>query len=173
MEVVKTFKGKMIFTPGNIIYSSTQLLNLEKPNLKYEKLLTVMKINKIKINKLHEVIKNFKKQSFHVLGDTIIDSITDTILIGGQTKTPTLSVLYQNRKQFLGGAAIVARHISASGAKVEFTTVVGKDLLGRETIKKLKKEKIKVNAIFDENRPTTEKNAIVTDNYRLLKIILK
>ena len=44
----------------------------------------------------------------------------------------------------LGGAAIVARHISASGAKVEFTTVVGKDLLGRETIKKLKKEKIKL-----------------------------
>ncbi len=170
MEVVKTFKGKMIFTPGNIIYSSTQLLNLEKPNLKYEKLLTIMKINKIKFNKLHDVIKNFKKQSFHVLGDTIVDSITDTILIGGQTKTPTLSVLYQNRKQFLGGAAIVARHILASGAKVEFTTVVGKDLLGRETIKKLNKEKIKVNAIFDENRPTTEKNAIVTENYRLLKV---
>ena len=64
MEVVKTFKGKMIFTPGNIIYSSTQLLNLEKPNLKYEKLLTVMKINKIKFNKLHEVIKNFKNNLF-------------------------------------------------------------------------------------------------------------
>ena len=88
-------------------------------------------------------------------------------MIGGQTKTPTLSVLYQNKKQFLGGAAIVARHILASGAKVEFTTVVGKDLLGRETIKKLKEEKGNVpknvtNALFVGS--TTELQKLIKKN---------
>ncbi|MDC3207080.1 PfkB family carbohydrate kinase [Pelagibacteraceae bacterium] len=170
MKIVKSYGGKMIFTPGNIVYSSSKILNLNKPNIKYEKLITIMKVNKISFRKLIDIINNFKKISFHIVGDTIVDSITKTSLIGGQTKTPTISVLYHDKEKFIGGAAVVARHLAASGAKVEFTTVLGKDSLGKYVIENLKKDKIKVNAIFDENRPTTEKNAITTDNYRLLKI---
>ena len=60
---------------------------------------------------------NFK---VHVVGDTIIDSYTRTNLIGGNTKTPTTSVLYQEKKDYIGGAGIVAQHLKNAGAKVFF-----------------------------------------------------
>ena len=33
----------------------------------------------------------------HVVGDTIVDTFTYTTMIGGQTKTPTMSVLFDKK----------------------------------------------------------------------------
>ena len=55
LKVVKSFGGKMIFTPGNIVYSSSKILDSDHPNLYMEKLLTVMKINKITFEDLVKV----------------------------------------------------------------------------------------------------------------------
>ena len=41
-------------------------------------------------------------------------------MIGGQTKTPTMSVLYEKRADYVGGAGVVAKHLIAAGAKVTF-----------------------------------------------------
>ena len=65
----------------------------------------------------------------HVVGDTIVDSLTYTTMIGGMTKTPTLSVRFDNRVDFIGGAAVVAKHLRAAGAEVTFSTVLGDDPL--------------------------------------------
>ena len=60
---------------------------------------------------MKDIIKNLKTLSVHVIGDTIVDSYTRTNLIGGNTKTPTASVLYQERNDYVGGAGIVAKHL--------------------------------------------------------------
>ena len=39
-------------------------------------------------------------------------------MIGGMTKTPTMSVRFENRNDFVGGAGIVAKHLKAAGADV-------------------------------------------------------
>ena len=65
----------------------------------------------------------------HVVGDTIVDSLTYTTMIGGMTKTPTPSVRFDSRVDFVGGAAIVAKHLRAAGAEVTFSTVLGDDAL--------------------------------------------
>ena len=81
-----------------------------------------MKTNKITFIKLLSVVNDFKKLSVHVVGDTIVDTYTRTNFIGGQTKTPTFSVLYDKEENYVGGAAIVALHLKSAGAKVNFTT---------------------------------------------------
>ena len=40
----------------------------------------------------------------HVVGDTIVDSYTHCAMIGGQTKTPTMSVLFERKVDYVGGA---------------------------------------------------------------------
>ena len=65
----------------------------------------------------------------HVVGDTIVDSYTHCAMIGGQTKTPTMSVLYERRADYVGGAGVVAKHLRAAGAEVTFSTVLGDDAL--------------------------------------------
>ena len=50
-------------------------------------------------------------------------------MIGGMTKTPTMSVRFDKQADFIGGAGIVAKHLRAAGAEVTFSTVLGDDAL--------------------------------------------
>ncbi len=167
---LKKFGGNMIFTPGDIVYSSSKLLNLSEPKINILKITDLMKKNKISFDQLISTIKKFKKIKIHVLGDTIVDTYTSTSLIGGNTKTPTPSVLFQGKTDYLGGAGIVAKHLKMAGARVKFTTVLGKDKLNKFVKKNLKQHKIVSNIIEDPIRPTTNKNTIVTGKYKMLKV---
>ena len=164
------FGGKLIFTPGDIVHSSTKFLNYSEPNLDLEKLDSVMKGNKISFEDLIKVIRKIKNTTVHIVGDTIVDTYTKTNFIGGQTKTPTFSVLYEKEDSFVGGAAIVALHMKAAGAKVKFTTVISNDKKGKFVKKELKKNKIQCNFFDEKNRPTTNKNTYMSSTYRLLKV---
>ena len=108
--------------------------------------------------------------SVHVVGDTIVDSYTRTSLIGGNTKTPTFSVLFNSREDYVGGAGIVAQHLQAAGGDVTFSTMLGDDELGQFARQHLQDSGIKLHAITAKNRPTTNKNAIIASGYRLLKV---
>ena len=169
-KVVEKYGGEMIFTPGDVVYSSTKLLNLSQPKIDNYKILDLMERNKISFNSLRDTLKKIKKLRVHVIGDTIIDTHTKTNLIGGYLKTPTPSVLYQETKDYTGGAAIVAKHLKKAGAKVCFTTILGNDKLKDFVIGEMKKSKIKLNFIVDKTRPTTNKNTIMATGYNLLKI---
>jgi len=91
-------------------------------------------------------------------------------MIGGQTKTPTMSVLYERRDDYVGGAAIVAEHLRAAGAEVVFSTVLGEDQFKDFVLEGLKKSGVVCRPVIDATRPTTNKNAIVAGGYRLLKV---
>jgi len=169
-EVVTKYGGDIIFTPGDIVYSSTKILNIAQPEISNFKLLDLMKRNKITFKSLREILNKLNKIKVHVIGDMIIDTYTNTSLIGGHTKTPTPSVLQQEKTDFVGGAGIVAKHLKEAGANVTLTTVLGNDKLKDFVLSEFKKNKIKINGIIDKTRPTTNKNTIISSGYKLLKI---
>jgi len=169
-EVVGKYGGLMIYTPGDIVYSSSKLLNLSLPKLQIEKLLLLMEDNNITFNYLRNVLDKMGEYHVHVVGDTIVDSYTRTSFIGGQTKTPTFSVLHQGQDDYVGGAGIVAQHLRAAGAKVSFSTVLGDDSLKDFVIKTLNKAGVEHDIIIDDTRPTINKNAFIAAGYRLLKV---
>ena len=82
-EIVESYGGEMIFTPGDVVYSSSGFLNLSLPHLKLEKLLLLMKHNNINFDLLKKTLEKFSKYNVHVTGDTIVDTYTRTSLIGG------------------------------------------------------------------------------------------
>ena len=170
LKVLKDIGSKIVFTPGDVVYSSSKILNSSLPNLKYEKLYQLIKQNKSSFDKIRAVLDNLKNIKVHVIGDTIIDTYTTGKSIGGQTKTPTLSIKVEDEKNYLGGAGIVSKHLQKAGASVFFTTIIGKDKFGRFTEMELKKAKIKYTAIKDESRPTVNKNVVVAENHRLIKL---
>ena len=169
-KTVESYGGEMIFTPGDVVYSSTKLLKLSEPKIEIEKLLNLMELNNISFEDLKKTLSEFKNIKVHVVGDTIIDTYTRTNLIGGHTKTPTPSLLYQEKNDYVGGAGIVAQHLKAAGAKVSFTTVLGNDQFKKLVISTMKKNKINFHGIIDNTRPTTNKNTILSGNYKLVKI---
>jgi rfaE bifunctional protein kinase chain/domain len=169
-QALREYGGKLIFTPGDIVYSSSKLIDLAPPSIRIEKLLTLMDSEKLTFNGLRTSLDRLKGKRVHVVGDTIVDSYTRTTSIGGQTKTPTMSVLYEQRDDYIGGAAIVAEHLRAAGAEVVFSTVLGDDALKEFVLTRLKNAGVECRPIIDPTRPTTNKNAIVAGGYRLLKI---
>lgn len=170
IDVVSAYGGEVIFTPGDIVYSSSKLIEMEPPNLRTEKLMSVMDSAGLDFESLRDILGRFAGKRVHVVGDTIVDSFTNCAMIGGQTKTPTMSVLFEEKKDFIGGAAIVAQHLRAAGAEVVFSTVLGNDPLRRLVLDGLKKSGVDCRAIIDPTRPTTNKNAIIAGGYRLLKV---
>ena len=54
----------------------------------------------LNLDKIIYLLENFKKKKIHVVGDTIIDSLTECTMLGASGKTPTLSVQFQNQTDF-------------------------------------------------------------------------
>lgn len=169
-SIVEAYGGELLFTPGDIVYSSSALINLAPPSVKMETLQILMERNEITFDRLRDVLSRMPDQRVHVVGDTIVDSYTQCAMIGGQTKTPTMSVLYERRVDYVGGAGIVAKHLIAAGAKVTFSTVLGEDALKNFAVDDMRAAGIDVRAVIDPSRPTINKNAIVVGGYRLLKV---
>jgi rfaE bifunctional protein kinase chain/domain len=168
--IVQAYGGEILFTPGDVVYSSSKLIDAAPPALRDEKLLSLLHHEGLGFADLRAALAAMAGRRVHVVGDTIVDSYTQTTMIGGQTKTPTLSVRYESRKDFIGGAGIVAQHLRAAGAEVAFTTVLGNDALKDFVLDGLAATGVDCRPIVDPTRPTTCKNAIVAEGYRLLKI---
>ena len=167
---VEAYGGEIIFTPGDIVYSSSHIIETEPPSIATEKLLVLLEAEKMSFDDLRNTLDQFGGVRVHVVGDTIIDSYTHTVMIGGMTKTPTMSVRFDNRTDFVGGAGIVAKHLKSAGAEVSFTTVLGDDSLAEFALKDLSEAGVNCMPIIDRTRPTTNKNAVVAGGYNLLKI---
>ena len=170
IDVVERYGGEVLFTPGDIVYSSSALIESGPPDITIDKLLMLMQAEEISFERLHDLLGRFSGIVVHVVGDTIVDSLTHTTMIGGMTKTPTPSVRFDACQDFIGGAAIVAAHLSAAGAEVTLSTVLGDDPLKDFVLRRLDDAGVKVKPIIDRTRTTTHKNAFVCGDYRLLKV---
>ncbi len=170
MAVLERYGGEILFTPGDVVYSSSALIEMSPPNLAVDTLITTMAADGVSFEDLRRALDQVQGLRVHVVGDTIVDTLTNTTLIGGLTKTPTFSVQVQSKTDFVGGAAIVAKHLRAAGAEVIFSTVLGNDSYKAFVVEDLTAEGIEVRHQVDKTRPTTNKNAIVAGGYRLIKI---
>jgi len=169
-EIVENYGGELLFTPGDVVYSSSALIENSPPNLTHHKLGSLMDAEGLTFSRLRDAVTTFRGIKVHVIGDTIVDSYTYCTLIGGNTKTPTFSVKFERQMDFVGGAGIVAKHMQKAGAEVTFTTVLGSDSLKDFVLRDLETNGVRCNTLIDATRPTTQKNLFTVGGYRLLKV---
>jgi len=169
-QTLKKFGGKMIFTPGDFVLSSTKIINEKEINLKYDKLKNLMDVNNYTFDKIINVIKSFKNIRIHIIGDLIIDTHNECEAVAGLHKTPTLSLIKKESISYLGGAGIVAAHFASFSNNVTLTTVLNNDKIGKLAKRMLKKYKVKLNPIYEYDRPTTEKSIYISKSHNLLKV---
>ena len=169
-SLVEKFGGKIIFSPGDVVYSSTKLQKTLKPNIKNDKFISLLKKEKISLKQIIYILKKKISLNIHVVGDLIIDKYNYCDLIGQSTKTPTFSVRPYKSELFVGGAGIVAKHLKAMGANVFFTSIAGSDEYKIYAEKDLKKNKIKTNILVNKNRKTVLKERFWNNDYKLLQV---
>ncbi|HEY0322905.1 MAG TPA: PfkB family carbohydrate kinase [Pyrinomonadaceae bacterium] len=170
MDVLEAYGGEVIFTPGDVVYSSSSMIDVGPPNLSSEKLMALMESEGVTFNDLRAALESFKGVRVHVVGDTIVDSYIFCSLTGGIAKTPTFSLKYEQQVDYAGGAAVVSKHLRKAGAEVKFSTVLGDDVLKDFVLEDLKDAGVDCDPIIDHTRPTTQKTVFIAGGYRMLKV---
>ena len=130
----------------------------------------ICKNYKITLRDLQKKLSNFSNSKLVVIGDTIVDNYVACDALGMSAEAPVLVVKELENREFIGGAAIVASHVAALGAKCHYISVVGKDDQSNMVSKSLIGQDIGIDLIVDESRPTTYKTRYMVENQKLFRV---
>jgi hypothetical protein len=59
----------------------------------------------IAFDHLRDIVSSLKDHKIHVAGDLVIDTYTETSVVGSKAKTLTMSVLHLKKTDYVGGEA--------------------------------------------------------------------
>jgi rfaE bifunctional protein nucleotidyltransferase chain/domain len=158
VKVLESYGGEIIFTPGDIVYSSSALIELAPPSIMVEKLMILMQGENVTFKDLRQALNEFQGVRAHVVGETIVDSYTYCSMIGGMTKTPTMSPLRQ--ESGLPGSSGRCQRFALPVPKSPFPPCSQRRFQSF-VLDDLNTCGVHCMPIIDETRPTTNKNAIV------------
>jgi rfaE bifunctional protein kinase chain/domain len=170
MDAVQSYGGEMLFTPGDIVYSSSALMDAQLPRIAVDKLLALMESERIGFGDLRRALQQLEGIRVHIVGDTIVDLYSYCSLLGATAKSPTFSVRYQRSERFAGGAAAVARHMRAAQACVTLSTVLGDDAGKDFVVQEMALAGTGLLPIIDPMRPTTEKERFFAEGQKMLQV---
>lgn len=172
-EIIKNYGGKLLFTSGEMSFSSMDLLKKEFLNTILSNIThdnSYLNRHNISQNRLKKIIEKFKDLKVLVIGDTIVDEYITNEPLGMSQEDPTIVVRPISTELFIGGASIVAAHARTLGAKVVFFSVLGDDEGHDFVDKELKTLNIKKHLIKDSTRPTTLKQRHRANGKTLLRV---
>ncbi len=164
---------KVEYHAGEINYASTDLLQGSQSELANERrnlFLETCAKESITSEKLVSSIATWENAHLLVIGDTIVDQYAACEPLGLSAEAPVVVVKEIKKKDFVGGAAIVASHIRSLGTKCTFLSVTGDDSLSEVVRRELIRRKIDVHLIKDPSRPTTFKKRYIVENQKLFRV---
>jgi rfaE bifunctional protein kinase chain/domain len=170
IDTLESYGGEMVFTPGDVVYSSSALIDVAPPRIATEKLLSLMESEGLDFKHLRTALRDMAGVRVHVVGDTIVDSYSYCSLLGATAKSPTFSVKHDRTEMFVGGAAVVTRHLRSAGAEVTFSTVLGDDALKDFVLGDLEAAGVHCHPTIDRTRPTTHKERFIADGHKMLQV---
>jgi rfaE bifunctional protein kinase chain/domain len=170
-EIIK-YGGKIIFSSGEVTFSSYDLFEKEFKNKSQNFLLPKDYLIRHKFNnsKLIEIVNNFKQLNVIVIGDLIIDEYINCDPLGMSQEDPTIVVTPVDSKKYIGGAGIVAAHAASLKAKVDFITLIGNDDINIFAKNEFTKLNLNYHPFIDESRPTTLKQRYRCKGKTLLRV---
>ncbi len=161
------------FHAGEIHYANADLLSRSEKDLKSQRrkqFAEACRRQGLDLNKLITSMDAWKQTRLIVIGDTIVDQYAACEAVGMSAEAPVVVVRELERRNFIGGAAVVASHIRALGAKCDLISVVGEDNTAKLVQKELEDRKIGNGLISDQSRPTTFKKRYVVENQKLFRV---
>ena len=172
-EVVDEYGGKLLFSSGEIIFSSLDMLKKELYSNHWhniKKPFDYINRHQLEIQSLLGIINNISDLRVLVIGDLIIDEYITCEALGMSQEDPTIVVTPILEDIFVGGAGIVASHASGLGAKVTYIGISGSDKYADFAKDILSKNNVDVNLIPDTTRPTTLKQRFRVQGKTLLRL---
>jgi rfaE bifunctional protein kinase chain/domain len=172
-EAVDSYGGKLLFSSGEMRFSSIDLLKRDTLESNLSSIVRPMDFlvrRGFSMADLRSTLEKFKGFRVTVLGDLIVDEYVSCDPLGMSQEDPSLVVTPIQYEKFIGGAAIVAAHTHSLGADVKYFTVSGKDDPAKFAREKLQEYGVEAKIFEDENRPTTFKQRYRASGKTLLRV---
>lgn len=170
---VETYGGKLLFSSGEVRFSSLELLRKELFDTNPSTVVKPMDYparHGFSMTDLRSTLAKFTDLRVTVIGDLIVDEYLTCDPLGMSQEDPTIVVTPVNTDSFVGGAGIVAAHARGLGAKVQFFSVVGKDRTAEYARERLESYGVVTHLFEDESRPTTLKQRYRARGKTLLRV---
>lgn len=172
-EVLRRWGGKLLFSSGDIRFSSLDLLRSEffqtNPSTIHPPL-DFLQRHGIGGMALRRLLERMEGLQVLVLGDLIVDEYITCEALGMSQEDPTIVVTPVMHERFVGGAGIVAAHARGLGARVHYFAVRGRDEAARFAMERLEEYGVSARLYEDENRPTTLKQRYRAAGKTLLRV---
>ena len=173
LVALQKYGGKLVFSSGRSMFSTLDLIKKEVSNdnaYRLELPNKYLERHKIGLNRISQLIHDFKKLKVCVIGDFIVDEYITCEPLGMSQEDPTIVVAPIDSTKFIGGAGIVASHAAGLGAQVDFISISGNDLTREFAINALTKLDLSPDLLIDESRPTTLKQRFRSKGKTLLRV---
>src|SRR5208282_391173 len=172
-DILKETGGKLLFSSGDISFSSIDLMKQEWKELNIstiKKPVDFLERHDFDFKQLSHILSLMKKLNVCIVGDVIVDEYITCDALGMSQEDPTIVVTPVLQERFTGGAGIVAAHAKSLGGGVHLLSTVGKDDIAAFAKDNLEKIGVKVCFYDDESRPTTLKQRYRAGQKTLLRV---
>ncbi len=172
-QALATYGGSLVFSSGETIFSSVDLIQKEFNVSDVHKLHVPVDYSlrhQIKNKQLVTLVEQFAQLKVCVVGDLIIDEYITCEPLGMSQEDPTIVVTPLDSTKFIGGAGIVAAHAAGLGATVRFISVSGADVTQEFALTALLNARVQAQLIIDPSRPTTLKQRFRSKGKSLLRV---
>lgn len=169
--VVEKHGGRVLFSSGEVVFSSTRLIDSipQDPAVEHHRLRTVCARHGIDRESLAAVLDRFAGLRVIVVGDIVIDRYVFCDALDVASEAPMLALKRIDQQTYVGGAAIVARHVAALGADAFLLSAVADDEPSDRVADVLEREGVRAHLI--RCRPQLiEKTRYLVDDTKLLKV---
>ncbi|CAG1001376.1 D-beta-D-heptose 7-phosphate kinase / D-beta-D-heptose 1-phosphate adenosyltransferase [Phycisphaerales bacterium] len=172
-EIVESGGGRVVFSSGDVVFSSTALIAaLEQHSDPYHQRLVQLSTSPaLSGPELFRLVSAFKGRRVVVVGEVILDTyiLCDRPDIAGESPVMTLRPL--EARHYDGGAAIIARHAAALGARPILVTALPESPDGKALRARLENDGIEVRAIPSDT-PVPEKQRFLVGSQKIMKVDL-
>ncbi|MFH1746818.1 MAG: PfkB family carbohydrate kinase [Planctomycetota bacterium] len=170
-EIVESYGGRVIFHSGDVVFSSTRLLESIScdQQLDEHRLRTLCERSQINTTTISQSLEQFPKLRAVVVGDLICERyvLCDVGTPADGTPTPTLRHL--GEREYWGGAAAVALQLQALGAQPFILTAIGSDQRSEEVATRLHESQISGHLL--RGRPAAiERRTFLADDSKLFTV---
>ena len=169
--VVEQSGGKVIFSSGDVVFSSSRLLSRlpRDRSVDDQRVGLFRERHKINVTTMRDLLKNMRGRRVVVIGDIVLDRYVfcDARDVAGEA--PVLALKQLDEVCYVGGAAIVARHATAMGARTQLVAAGAVDHHTRTVLTCLKNERIDFHPAATRER-FIQKTRFLVEEAKQLKV---
>jgi rfaE bifunctional protein kinase chain/domain/rfaE bifunctional protein nucleotidyltransferase chain/domain len=169
--VVEGYGGRVIFSSGEVVFSSTALAAALPParDLEQSRLALICARHNVNLAAVTAILERFAGLRVGIVGDIVLDRYVFCDAHDVASEAPMLSLTELEHRDDLGGAAILAQHAAALGAEARLFTSLADDADSTQARAALASAGVEVFDLPVRDR-LVRKTRYLVDDRKLLKV---